>query len=183
MIDDRETVILVDAEDRQIGTLGKIEAHRLGLTHRAISVCVTNRRGEMLLQRRALGKYHSGGLWTNACCTHPRIDEHVAEAAARRLREEVGVDCSLSFLRTTHYRADVGVNFIEDEIVHIFHGQYDGDIRPDPKEVMETKWCSRGELILDVARHPEAYTYWFRQYLEHHQDEIFQGAACHTISE
>ncbi|MBB4196839.1 isopentenyl-diphosphate delta-isomerase [Rhodoblastus sphagnicola] len=178
MNDDRETVILVDDEDRQIGALGKIEAHRLGLRHRAISVCVTNGCGEMLLQRRALGKYHSGGLWTNTCCTHPRIGEEVGEAAARRLKEELGVDCGLHFLRVTHYRADVGSDLVEDEIVHMYHGRFDGEVRPDPEEVMDYAWLSRSRLVADVAKRPEAYTYWFRHYLEHHPDEIFQGVAC-----
>ena len=178
MIDDRETVILVDAEDREVGTLGKLEAHLQGKRHRAISVCVTNPQGDMLLQRRALGKYHSGGLWTNACCTHPRIGEQVADAAFRRLKEELGVECRLNFLRVTHYRADVGGNLVEDEIVHIFHGEYDGDTpRPDAEEVMDYAWLSRRDLVSDVARRPEAYTYWFRHYLLHHEDEIFPG--CH----
>jgi len=178
MIDDLETVILVDDEDRQVGALGKIEAHRLGLRHRAISVCVTNERGEMLLQRRALSKYHSGGLWTNTCCTHPRVGEDVADAAARRLNEELGVTCDLRFLRVTHYRADVGGGFVEDEVVHIFHARFDGEPRPDPAEVMDYAWLSRAELEADVAMRPQAYTYWFRHYLEHHPDEIFQGVAC-----
>ncbi len=177
MNDDRETVILVDAEDRAVGTLGKIEAHRLGLRHRAISVCVTNARGEMLLQRRALRKYHSGGLWTNTCCTHPRVGEEVAEAAARRLKEELGVDCRLNFLCITHYRADVGAGLVEDEVVHMFHGQFDGEPRPNPDEVMDCGWFSRERLIEDVARNPQAYTYWFRHYLEEHADAIFLGAA------
>jgi isopentenyl-diphosphate delta-isomerase len=178
MNDDRETVILVDAEDREIGTLGKLEAHLQGKRHRAISVCVTNPRGDMLLQRRALGKYHSGGLWTNACCTHPRIGEEVADAAFRRLKEELGVECRLSFLCVMHYRADVGADLVEDEIVHMFHGEFDGVPCPDASEVMEYAWLSRRDLIADVARRPDSYTYWFRHYLRHLEDEIFQGAAC-----
>ncbi|WP_294533282.1 isopentenyl-diphosphate Delta-isomerase [uncultured Rhodoblastus sp.] len=177
MIDERETVILVDAEDREIGALGKLEAHLLGLRHRAISICVTNPRGDMLLQRRAIGKYHSGGLWTNACCTHPRLGEAAAEAAVRRLREELGVECSLNFLRLTQYRANVGANLVENEIVHMFHGEYEGDPRPDAKEVMDYGWFSRRDLVSDVLRRPDSYTYWFRHYLHHHEDEIFQGAA------
>jgi isopentenyl-diphosphate delta-isomerase len=177
MKDDRETVILVDAEDREVGAVGKIEAHLLGMRHRAISVCVTNRRGDMLLQRRALTKYHSGGLWTNACCTHPRVGEAVADAAFRRLKEELGVECALHFLRVTHYRAKVGAGLVEDEIVHMFHGAYDGNPRPDAEEVMDYAWFSRRQLVSDVGRRPDSYTYWFRHYLRHHEDEIFQGAA------
>jgi isopentenyl-diphosphate delta-isomerase len=177
MIDDRETVILVDAEDREIGAIGKMEAHLSGMRHRAISVCITNQRGDMLLQRRALGKYHSGGLWTNACCTHPRIGEEAADAAFRRLKEELGVECRLNFLGVTHYRADVGADLVEDEVVHIFHGEYEGDLRPNAEEVMDFAWFSRRHLLSDVVRRPESYTYWFRHYLLHHEDEIFRGAA------
>jgi isopentenyl-diphosphate delta-isomerase len=178
MNDDRETVILVDAEDREIGTLGKLEAHLQGKRHRAISVCVTNPRGDMLLQRRALGKYHSGGLWTNACCTHPRAGEAVAEAARRRLREELGVDCELKFAFRTHYRADVGNGLTEDEIVHLFVGAYDGAVTPDPEEVSGFEWVTRAELRQRIAADPEAYTYWFRHYMLNYADEMFSALAA-----
>src|ERR1700685_1150129 len=102
MNDSEEHIILVDADDREVGLAGKIEAHAKGLMHRAISVCVLDRAGRMLLQRRALGKYHSGGLWTNACCTHPRAGETVEAAARRRLRAELGVDCDLKPVLRRH---------------------------------------------------------------------------------
>jgi len=177
MNDESEQIILVDSDDREVGLLGKLETHRLGLRHRAISVCITNARGEMLLQRRALEKYHSGGLWTNACCTHPRRGETTADAAQRRLREELGVGCALRFLFVTHYRAAVGKGLIEDEMVHLFHGEYDGPVRLDPSEAIDYAWFSRERLTLDIAQRPQAYTYWFRHYVRKHADAIFERAA------
>ena len=178
MIDSEENIILVDVEDREIGLAPKLDAHRQGLRHRAISACVLDRRGRMLLQRRAFGKYHSGGLWTNACCTHPRAGETVEAAARRRLREELGVDCELKFVLRTHYRADVGHGLIEDEVVHLFVGEYEGGVTPDPAEVSGYEWVSRADLRARIAAHPEAYTYWFRHYMGAHADEMFSGLAA-----
>jgi isopentenyl-diphosphate delta-isomerase len=178
MNDSEEQIILVDDEDREIGLAAKIAAHRQGLRHRAISVCVLDGRGRMLLQRRAPGKYHSGGLWTNACCTHPRAGETVEAAARRRLREELGVDCELKFALRTHYRAEVGNDLIEDEIVHLFVGAYDGAVTPDPAEVAGFDWVSRADLCQRIAAAPEAYTYWFRHYMRCYADEMFSSLAA-----
>jgi isopentenyl-diphosphate delta-isomerase len=178
MIDSDESIILVDEEDRELGLAPKIEAHAQGLRHRAISVCIIDGRRRMLLQQRAPRKYHSGGLWTNACCTHPRGGETVEAAARRRLREELGVDCELRFLARTHYRADVGAGLIEDEVVHLFAGAYDGSVTPDPAEVAAYDWVSRAELRARIAADPEAYTYWFRHYMRHYADEMFAGLAA-----
>jgi isopentenyl-diphosphate delta-isomerase len=178
MIDSDETVILVDEDDREVGLAPKLAAHAQGLRHRAISAIVLDRRGRMLLQRRAEAKYHSGGLWTNACCTHPRPGEAVAEAAHRRLKEELGVDCELKFALRTHYRSDVGNGLIEDEIVHMFVGFYDGAVTPDPAEVSGYDWLSRAELRQRMAAQPEAYTYWFRHYMRAYADEMFSGLAA-----
>jgi len=181
MNDALEQIILVDEQDREIGLADKLEAHRRGDRHRAISVCVTDNQGRMLLQRRALGKYHSGGLWTNACCTHPRPGETTVDAASRRLEEELGVVCALQFLFVTHYRADVGKGLIEDEIVHLFSGYYDGEVYPDLSEVQEYGWFEPKFLLADVSERPEMYTYWFRQYVFHHADAIFdKGALVRT---
>ena len=130
-----EQVILVDLQDRETGVAPKLDAHRAGLLHRAISVCIVDARGRMLLQQRASGKYHSGGLWTNACCTHPRAGEGVREAAERRLEEELGVKCPLHWMLRTHYQAPVSRGLIENEVVHLFHGVYDGAVVPNPAEV------------------------------------------------
>ena len=178
MNDAEEKIILVDDEDNELGLAPKIDAHLKGLRHRAISVCILDRSGRMLLQRRAAEKYHSGGLWTNACCTHPREGERVEDAARRRLKEELGVDCALKFVLRTHYRADVGNGLIEDEIVHLFVGAYDGTVTPDPAEVSGFDWVSRADLRKRIAATPEAYTYWFRHYMRSYADEMFSGLAA-----
>jgi isopentenyl-diphosphate delta-isomerase len=178
MDDNEEQIILVDENDREVGVAPKLAAHAQGLRHRAISVCILDGRGRMLLQQRAREKYHSGGLWTNACCTHPRAGESVAEAARRRLREELGVDCELRFALRTHYRADVGGGLIEDEVVHLFVGAYDGAVTPDPAEVQAFDWASRNELRERIAKRPEAYTYWFKYYMQAFADEMFSGLAA-----
>jgi isopentenyl-diphosphate Delta-isomerase len=178
MDENEELVILVDARDREIGQQWKFVAHQRGDRHRAISVCVTDARGRMLLQRRAASKYHSGGLWTNACCTHPRPGELVAVAAERRLREELGIACPLQFLFNTHYEAPVGANLIENEIVHVFHGEYSGLVVPNPIEVDDVAWVSRKELLSDIDNRPECYTYWFNHYVRVFGEAIFDGRKC-----
>jgi isopentenyl-diphosphate delta-isomerase len=178
MNDSEEQIILVDGDDRETGLAPKLEAHRQGWRHRAISVCVLDGQGRMLLQRRALEKYHSGGLWTNACCTHPRAGEAVEAAARRRLREELGVDCALKFVLRTHYRADVGQGLIEDEVVHLFVGAYEGVVTPDPAEAAGFDWVSQSELRARMAANPERYTYWFRHYMRQYAQEMFSGLAA-----
>jgi isopentenyl-diphosphate delta-isomerase len=162
---DNDSVILVDADDATLGSAEKLDAHRRGLTHRAVSALVRNPRGQMLLQRRAAGKYHSAGQWTNACCSHPRPDETALTAVHRRLQEEMGVDCALAPLFITHYRSAVSNDLIEDEIVHVFGGLHDGAIAPDPAEVSEWKWIAFVDLAADMQARPESYTVWFRHYL------------------
>jgi isopentenyl-diphosphate delta-isomerase len=171
---DSDPVILVDANDVEIGTMGKLDAHRKGLRHRAISALVRNTGGQFLLQRRNPAKYHSGGLWTNACCSHPLPGESPAAAAQRRLSEEMGVTCPLAPLFVYHYDTPVPGGLIENEVVHVFGGSHDGPVRPDPDEVSEFKWISHRDLIADVKRHPDAYTVWFRKYLDAHGGQIAQ---------
>lgn len=160
-----ERVILVDPEDRPVGTAGKLAAHREGLLHRAFSVFVLDAAGRMLLQRRAAGKYHSGGLWSNACCSHPRPGEAVEAAAHRRLREEMGFDCPLEFAFPLIYRAAVAPELEEHEYDHVFLGRWDGTPRPDPDEVGEWRWVDPEQLARDVGETPESFTVWFRQAL------------------
>jgi len=163
---DADMVVLVDAGDAPLGTAPKLDAHRRGLKHRAISVLVRNAKGQMLLQRRAAGKYHSAGLWTNACCSHPRPGENAADTARRRLAEEMGVDCALESLFVTSYRAQVSDDLVEDEVVHVFGGAYDGPIAPDANEVSEWKWISLPDLEADQLAHSERYTAWFLHYMQ-----------------
>ena len=162
---DSDPVILVDANDLEVGRIGKLDAHRQGLRHRAISALVKNGANEFLLQQRNLAKYHSGGLWTNACCSHPLPGESAADAARRRLAEEMGVACPLEPLFVFAYRADVPGGLIENEVVHVFGGRHDGPIKPNPAEVSAYKWIGLPELEADVRARPEAYTAWFRKYL------------------
>jgi isopentenyl-diphosphate delta-isomerase len=173
---DNDSVILVDAADVQIGTAQKLDAHRRGLMHRAISVLVRNKDGALLLQRRSAGKYHSGGLWANACCSHPMPGEDTAIAARRRLREEMGIECALAPLFVTHYRANVSDGLIEDEVVHVFGAIHNGPVAPEPTEVSETKWLSLAELKRDMQARPDAYAVWFRHYMNKHADMIARWA-------
>ena len=159
-----DDVILVDGDDRPVGTMGKLAVHQKGVRHRALSVIVRDRHNRLMLQRRALAKYHSGGLWTNTCCSHPRPGEETADAATRRLAEEMGFTCPLTLLFSTHYRAQVSNDLIEDELVHVFGGRFDGTPDPDPAEVAEWCWKTADELASDMDQHPELYTVWFRKY-------------------
>jgi isopentenyl-diphosphate delta-isomerase len=167
-----DQIVLVDAHDVPQGVAPKIEVHRRGLKHRALSVLVRDPVGNMLIHRRNAEKYHSGGLWTNACCSHPRPDESAVEAAHRRLAEEMGVRCEVKPLFTTQYRAAVSNGYIEDEVVHAFGGTYQGPLAPDPAEVAEWKWMPFEALTEDLVRRPEHYTVWLRHYFREHYDAI-----------
>ena len=160
-----EEVILVDEEGREIGSAEKLEAHRNGgRLHLAFSIVLFNRNGETLLQRRSRRKYHFGGLWTNSCCGHPRPGEVLAEAAGRRLREELGVSTELRAVFCFAYRAtDPGSGLSEHEVDHVFVGQLEDEPRPDPEEIDDLRWIERAELERDVEAHPERYTPWFEQ--------------------
>lgn len=172
MNDAQETVLLVDADDRPVGSAGKLAAHSEGLRHRALSVIVSDGAGRMLLQKRAAGKYHSAGLWTNTCCSHPRLGETIEAAAARRLEEEMGFRCPLRKLFVTSYRGEVGQGCIEDEVVHVFGGRYEGPIAPDPQEVESYRWTHPEELKAAVRQAPEDYTIWFKLYIQRFAEVI-----------
>jgi isopentenyl-diphosphate delta-isomerase len=176
-----ERVVLVDENDGEVGTLEKQRAHAEGRLHRALSVFVLNARGEMLLQRRAAAKYHSAGLWTNTCCSHPRPGERVDHAARRRLREEMGIDCDLSPAFAFTYRADVGGGLAEHEFDHVFLGRWNGEPRPDEDEVDQWRWVSLPDVEREVADDPAAFTPWFRIVLRREEWarhlDAFQAAA------
>lgn len=157
-----EEVVLVDPADRELGTLEKLQAHREGRLHRAVSVFVFDPAGRLLLQRRAAGKYHSAGQWTNTCCSHPRPGEPAAGAADRRLQEEMGFRCTLRPAFLLRYRAEVGDALVEHELDHVFVGRWTGDPTPDPGEADAWRWVPLAEAAADVAAHPERYTPWFR---------------------
>ena len=161
-----EHVILVDRTGREIGTEEKLKAHRDGKLHRAFSVFIFNTLGELLLQRRSKAKYHSGGLWTNTCCSHPRLGESHYCAARRRLNEEMGCDCELTELFSFIYCAKMENNLVEHELDHVFVGYYDGQPVPDPDEVDDWKWMGIEVLRRDVEETPDRYTYWFKLILD-----------------
>jgi isopentenyl-diphosphate Delta-isomerase len=165
MNDALESVILVDAQDRALGTAPKLDAHVEGRLHRAFSVLIDDGDGNMLLQRRAAVKYHSGGLWTNACCGHPRPGEDTARAALRRLREEMGFVCELAPIGTLTYRDDVGDALIEHEFVHLFRGRWAGSPHPDPREIDACEWRPCTSVRRDVVLNPHRFTAWFRRYI------------------
>ena len=177
-----DLVILVDEQDRPIGTMPKLEAHRQGRCHRAISVIVRDRRGRLLLQQRALGKYHSGGLWTNACCSHPRAGESVADAAARRLLEEMGIAAPLKPLFSMCYRDRVSKQLIEHEFVHVFGGVSDQTPDPNAGEVADWRWQSLGDIMNDIVARPQLYTVWFRRFLQRFESDIVGFVSDRTAS-
>ena len=153
----------------------KLAAHVDGLRHKAVSVFVL-RNDKVLIQQRAMGKYHTPGLWANTCCTHPAWTEDPAACAVRRLDEELGITgLNPSFRDRIEYRAEVGKGLIEHEVVDLFTAEAPSGltIEPDPQEVMATRWVNYYDLRADVARHPERYTPWLRIYLSEHADAIF----------
>lgn len=166
-------VVLVDEHDRVIGKAEKLSAHSGGgKLHRAVSVFVFNAKGETLLQRRADGKYHSAGLWSNTCCTHPAPGEEPEAAARRRLKEEMGFDTPLTEGFEFIYRTAVGSGLTEWEYDHVFFGEYNGAVKPNPVEVSDYKWVSLEELLADVKSNPQNYTRWLIILLNDHLQEI-----------
>jgi isopentenyl-diphosphate delta-isomerase len=160
--DEVELVTLVDAEDRTLGSCGKIAAHRTGMLHRAFSILITNPDGELLLQRRASRKYHFAGCWSNACCGHPRPCEGTLAAARRRLAEELGVVVPLNRVSELRYRAVDSVSgLIEHEYLHVFWGEFAGELRPNPDEVGAFRWMPPDGVRRVLARCPDAFTPWF----------------------
>jgi len=158
-----QKVILVDESDKQIGLDDKLSAHQNGAKlHRAFSIFIFNKKGETLLQQRAMGKYHTEGKWTNACCSHPRPGETVAAAAHRRLKEEMGFDCEMREVFSFIYKADVGNGLTEHEYDHVFFGNYDDTLKVNKEEAMDYKWVSLGKLREEMRRDPDSFTPWLR---------------------
>ena len=167
-----EFVVLVNPQDEVLGLMEKQQAHQNGLLHRAFSVFLFNDEGEMLLQKRASGKYHSPGQWTNAVCSHPREHEDYAEGAARRLREELGIETALSHKFSFIYKADVGSGLWEHELDHVFTGIYNDRFQLDTDEVEEVRYISPADLDAEMKAHPERFTEWFKIILAEYKDHL-----------
>ena len=161
-------LILVDEQDNPIGLMGKLEAHQKGLLHRAFSILIFNSQGDILLQQRAMGKYHSQGLWTNACCSHPGPDETMEEALHRRLLEEMNFDCPLHKVTVLHYQTPpLDTGLIENEMLHLYVGKTAlEEFAPDPNEAMAWRWISADDLKKEVAENPDVFSYWFKVYID-----------------
>jgi len=166
-----EYVVLVDEMDHEVGVMEKQLAHTSASLHRAFSVFIFNASGQLLLQKRAEHKYHSGGLWTNTCCSHPRLKEPIETAAHRRLKEEMGIVCELQRKFSFIYHSPFENGLSEHELDHVFTGTFDGEPIINPEEVASYKWIDMQTLREDIVANPEAYTTWFRiilnEYLAH----------------
>lgn len=159
----RDKVILVDENDLELGTIDKMEAHLKGMLHRAFSVFLFNSKKEMLIHQRAAAKYHGGGLWTNACCSHPQPGEATKAGAIERLYFEMGIKCELQKAFSFIYHAPVENDLIEHEYDHVYLGFTDEVPVPHPDEVQDYRWISTADLKQEIALQPEKFTFWFKK--------------------
>jgi isopentenyl-diphosphate Delta-isomerase len=164
-----EEVILVDELDNAIGTMEKMDAHRKGVLHRAFSILLFNSKGEILLQKRSAKKYHSGGLWTNTCCSHPLPGESMQNATRRKLIQEMGIDLTPEFAYKFIYKTDLDHGLIEHEFDHVFIGSFNGTPAINAEEVDSWKYIDRVSLKMDMIRYPERFTHWFKLIMNHPQ--------------
>lgn len=165
-----EFVILVDENDNELGSMEKIEAHEKAVLHRAFSIFIFNDKGQMMLQQRALSKYHSPGLWTNTCCSHPRPGETLEVATRRRIVEEMGFSCEMEEVLDFIYKAPFDHGLTEHELDHVFMGKYNNDPVINPGEVEAWKWIELSDLLRDVEENPDKYTVWFKIALKEMQE-------------
>ena len=168
----KEIIICVDKNDNEVGHIEKMDAHIKGLLHRALSIFIFNEKNELLLQKRYSGKYHSPGLWTNTCCTHPNKDERTDDAAIRRLQEEMGFSCDLKEVISFMYYIKFDNDLIEHEFDHVYFGRYSNEISINPLEVEDYKWISLDNIKVDLKTNPDNYTFWFKYIIENHIKEI-----------
>jgi isopentenyl-diphosphate Delta-isomerase len=171
-----EQLILVDEGNRATGSAGKTAIHRAGLLHRAFSIFIVDDRGRIVLQRRNPKKYHSGGLWANSCCGHPRPGERTIAAARRRLNEELGVISALSFGFFARYRSELDHGMHENEFVYVYFGPLMSEPRPDPDEVAEVAFLSCDEITRRISKDPKSFTFWLKHYFRNHAAEIARMA-------
>jgi isopentenyl-diphosphate delta-isomerase len=167
-----EQLILVDESNRATGAAGKTAVHRDGLLHRAFSIFLVDDRARIVLQQRNPRKYHSGGLWANSCCGHPRPGERTMVAARRRLGEELGVSAALSFGFFSRYRGELDNGMHENEFVYVFFGRLESEPRPNPTEVAAVARLSCEEIARRIKREPQSFAFWFKHYFRDHGAEI-----------
>jgi isopentenyl-diphosphate delta-isomerase len=162
-----ESVVLVDEHDNAVGIMEKMEAHQKGLLHRAFSILLFNNKGEMLLQKRASQKYHSGGLWTNTCCSHPLPGETMTNATSRKLKQEMGIDTNIEFAFKFIYKSPLDKDLVEHEFDHVFIGTFNGTPSINKEEVEDWKFIDLKSLHHDINKNPDAYTVWFKLIVNH----------------
>jgi isopentenyl-diphosphate delta-isomerase len=167
-----EQLIVVDERNRAVGFGGKTPVHRAGLLHRAFSIFLVDDKGRVLLQRRSRRKYHSGSLWANSCCGHPRPGEQTLSAARRRMHEELGAEAPLSFGFYSRYRAELDGGMQENEFVYVYFGPLSSALAPDPAEVSDIEFVGVEDLKRRIAREPDAFAYWLKHYVRNHFPEI-----------
>ena len=167
-----EMVVLVSENDEVLGQMEKMAAHENGILHRAFSVFLFNDNGEMLLQKRAARKYHSPGQWTNAVCSHPRIQETFLEGAKRRMMEEMGIEAEIEEKFHFIYKAEVGNGLLEHELDRVFAATYNGTFRLNPDEVEAVRYISMDDLEMEMKEHPEHFTEWFKIILKEYQHHL-----------
>lgn len=177
----QNNVVLVNENDQVVGQMEKLKAHRLGILHRAISVFIFNDNNELLIQQRALDKYHSRGLWSNSCCSHPYPDEDVVTAGERRLIEEMGINCSLDHMFHFTYSVELEGGLIENELDHVLIGWSNAIPDLNTDEVCSYRWISLDELNRDIAEQPEHYTFWLKHILEHYSEDFINCLAHESL--
>lgn len=169
---DRNKVVLVDEHDHALGEMDKMEAHQKGILHRAFSIFIFNHERQMLIHQRAQHKYHGGGLWTNACCSHPQWGEEIKASASQRLAYEMGLKCDIDYLFSFTYHTPVENNLIEHEYDYVFMGYTDDQPEFNPDEVQNYQWIGKTDLLKQIAEQPEKFTYWFRMAVPQIMDQV-----------
>lgn len=170
-----QLIAVVDNNDRVIGYGEKQQVHIEGILHRAFSILICNGKGQMLIHQRAHEKYHSPGLWTNACCSHLTIGEQMETVVTDRLIHEMGFSCPLKHLFTFHYRVEFNNGLIENEIDWVYLGRFDGNPNPNPDEVASWKWIDIDFLLADIEINPQSYTYWFRHIMQEYRHKVMEA--------
>lgn len=171
-------VVLVDSQDNELGKMEKLEAHEKGLLHRAFSIFLFNSKGEMLIQQRSLSKYHSPGLWTNACCSHPAPNESIIQAGNRRLKEELGLSTELVDAFNFEYRETFENNLTEHELDHVLVGYSEENPILNQEEAKDYRWITWANLLKEIDLNPENFTIWFKIILTKHIEKL-QKELCH----